>query len=147
MTFHTSTGTTIHVSDSLPSTYDNSELTGYASLDFAEIGEVVDISPVGKTYSIRTRHPIGRDTPIKIKTNYDHDDVSIICATDSRGRGQAMIHDAVESGESLSFTVIGSDGTARSFTGKILSAKEGPWVDDDVVVVSIQISVDAESSV
>jgi hypothetical protein len=145
MATHLSTGAQIAVSAGLPSVYDDNAVTGYRSLAFTSIGEAIDIGEVGIAFNVVEHQAVARRYATKKKGIYSHDDVAITCALDTADAGQVIIDAALASDNSYSFRIIDTDGAAYYFTGKIISAKPGPWAGDDTVTKALSVSVDPQS--
>lgn len=145
MASYLSTGTIIYISAGLPTTFDNEVTTGYESLTFTKIGETTDIGELGVVYNIVEHQAIENRFPVKNKGNYSFDDVSINCALDDADAGQVIVDAALASDASYSFQIVGTDGQSRNFTGKVISAKAGPWAGDDTVTLAITVSVNPET--
>ena len=145
MATHLSTGAKFAISAGLPSVFDDNATTGYRSLSFTEVGEVIDIGEIGITFNVTEHQAVERRFATKKKGIYSHDDVSITAGLDADDAGQVIIDAALASDNSYSFRIIDTDGTAYYFTGKIITAKPGPWAGDDTVTKAMSVSVDANS--
>lgn len=147
MATYLSTGTTLGMSATLPTTFDDDGATGYPASTYTTVGEVVDISEIGIVYNPVEHQAVASRYPTKKKGVYNHDDVSITCALDPDDSGQTLVDTALASDNSYAFKIAGTDGYDRYFTGKIMQAKPGPWAGDDTVTNAIAIAVDPESGV
>ena len=147
MATNLSTGAVVAISAGLPTTFDDSPTTGYPSLTFTAIGEVIDISEVGITFNVVEHQAVAKRFPTKKKGNYNHDDVTITAALDEADAGQVIVAAALAADASYSFRIVGTDANTRAFTGKVVSAKPGPWAGDDTITRSITISVNPETGV
>lgn len=145
MATHLSTGTLIGISAGLPTTFDDNATTGYPSLTFTAIGEVIDIGEIGIAYNPVEHQAVASRFPTKKKGVYNHDDVAITAALDDDDAGQVIVDAALVSDNSYSFRILGTDGEARAFTGKMMSAKAGPWAGDDTVTKTMSIAVDPQT--
>ena len=144
MATHLSTGAVVGISAALPTAFTSA---AYKLLTYTNIGEVIDISEIGITFNVVEHQAVAKRFPTKKKGNYNHDDVTITAAMDEADAGQTLVAAALASDNSYSFRIVGTDANTRSFTGKVVSAKPGPWAGDDTITRSITISVDPESGI
>jgi hypothetical protein len=145
MSTHLSTGAQIAVSAGLPSVYDDNISTGYRSLSFTTIGEAIDIGELGIAFNVVEHQAVARRYATKKKGIYSHDDVAITCGLDVDDAGQIVVDAALASDSSYAFRIIDTDGTAYYFTGKVISAKPGPWAGDGTVTKALAVSVDPQT--
>tara|TARA_R110000782_G_scaffold231432_1_gene317750 strand:+ start:143 stop:595 length:453 start_codon:yes stop_codon:yes gene_type:complete len=139
------TGTTVGISAVLPTTYDADGSTGYASLTFIDIGEVVDISELSKTYTAISHQPVGQEYPDKIKDIFDIDDITITMGKVTANTGQAAIQTALGSANSVAFKVTLPSGDYANFTGKVMKAGIGGISSGSISTTSVNIAVDPET--
>lgn len=142
---HLSTGTLFSISADLPTTYDDDAVTGYPAGTYTAVGEVIDIGEIGIAYNPVEHQSVSKRYPTKKKGVYNHDDVAVTAALDEDDAGQVLVDAALASDNSYALKITDTDGNDRYFTGKVMSAKPGPWAGDDTVTKAITISVDPET--
>jgi len=139
------TGTTVGMSASLPSTYDDNATTGYASLTFTDIGEIVDVGEIAKTWAIITHQSVGREYPQKLKDTYDIPDVTFTLGRVSTDTGQALLQTALAASASYSFEVVLPSGDTANFTGKVTKAGIGAVASGAVTTTTVTVAIDPET--
>ena len=139
------TGTTVGISAVLPTTYDADGSTGYDSLTFIDIGEIVDMGEIAKVFAAIAHQTVGRAYPQKIKDTFDVSDVPITLGKVTANTGQAAIQTALSSDNSVSFKVTFSSGDLGYFTGKIMKAGIGGISSGSISTTSVNIAVDPET--
>jgi hypothetical protein len=139
------TGTTVGISATLPTTYDADGSTGYASLTFVDIGEVVDIGEIAKAFAAISHQSVGRAYPQKIKDTFDIGNVSITLGKVTANTGQVAIQTALNSDNSVAFQVTLPSADVVSFTGKIMKAGIGGISSGSISTTAVDIAIDAET--
>ena len=139
------TGTVVGMSAVLPTTYDSNVTTGYPSLTFTAIGEVVDIGEIGKAWAVVTHQSVTNAYPQKLKDTYDIGNVSMTLGKVDADTGQALLQTALASSASYSFKVTLGGGDIAYFTGKVLKAGIGSIASGSVSSTMVDIAVDPET--
>jgi hypothetical protein len=139
------TTATVGMSAGLPTTYDNNVSTGYASLTFTDIGEIVDVSEIAKVWSMVNHQSLGRTYAQKIKDTYDISDVTLTLGRVSANTGQVLIQTGLASSASYSFEVTLPSGDTANFTGKVTKAGLGAIAPGSISTTSVSIAIDPES--
>ena len=139
------TGTTLGMSATLPTTYDDNATTGYASLTFTDIGEVIDVGELAKAYNVLSHQTVARAYPQKIKDTYDIGNVSISLGRVSSDTGQALLQTALASSASYAFELVLPSGDTGNFTGKIIKAGMGSVASGAVEMTMVEIAPDSET--
>lgn len=141
----TNTGTTIGLSAALPTTYDDNVTTGYASLTFTAIGEVVDISEIAKAFAVVAHQTVGRAYPQKLKDTYDIAPITLTLGRVSTDAGQIALQTALASSGSVAFEVVLPSGDTANFTGKVIKAGIGGVASGAVTTTVVEIAIDPET--
>jgi hypothetical protein len=139
------TGTTVGISAALPTTFDDDGSTGYDSLTFIDIGEIVDMGEIAKVFAAIVHQTVGRAHPQKIKDTFDVSDVPITLGRVTANTGQAAIQTALGSDNSVAFEVTFPSGDFGYFTGKIMKAGIGGISSGSISTTSVNIAIDPET--
>jgi hypothetical protein len=139
------TGTTVGMSATLPTTYDDNATTGYASLTFTGIGEIVDVGEIAKTWAAVTHQAVTRAYPQKLKDTYDIPDVPLTLGRVSSDTGQALLQTALASSASYAFEVTLPSGDVANFTGKVMKAGIGAIASGAVSSTTVTLAIDPET--
>lgn len=139
------TGTTVGLSATLPTTYDDNVTTGYASLTFTGIGEVVDIGEIAKAFAVVAHQTVGRAYPQKLKDTYDIANITLTLGRVSTDAGQIAIQSALSASTSVAFEVALPSGDFAYFTGKVIKAGIGGVASGAVTTTVVEIAIDAET--
>lgn len=139
------TGTTVGLSSTLPTTYDDNVTTGYASLTFTDIGEIIDVGEIAKAFAVINHQTVGRAYPEKIKDTYDIANISLTLGRVSTNAGQVLLQTALAASASYSFEVVLPSGDTAAFTGKIIKAGVGSLSSGTVETSMIEIAIDPET--
>jgi len=135
-------GTTIGTSAALPATYN---AAGYGALTFTNIGEVLDIGELAKTYNLITHQTLGRNYPEKIKGTFDIPNVTLTLGKIAADGGQAALQTALAAAASYAFVISLPSGNSGSFTGKVVKAGQGAVAVDGVETTVVDIAIDPKS--
>jgi hypothetical protein len=138
-------GTTIGISSSLPTTFDADSGTGYPSLTFTDIGEVLEIGEITKTYKAINFKTTSRLFPQKIKDTFDISNVPLTLGRVSANTGQVEIQSALMSYASVSFEVVLPSGDIGNFTGKVMKAGLATISYGSISTTLVDISIDANT--
>jgi len=139
------TGATVGISATLPTTYDDDAGTGYASLTFIDIGEIVDVGEISKDWEEVSHQAVGRSYPQKLKDTYNIDTVSLTVGRVTSDTGQAAIQTALDSVDSVAFEVTMNGGDVINFTGKVMKAGVGEISSGGIETTVVDISPDPET--
>lgn len=113
--------TTISVSATLPTTFDDDSGTGYPSSSYTAIGQITDWTPGGKAYNVVTSNPIAERSTSKFKGSFNNGADSITVNRDDDDAGQVLVLAALDADADYAFKVTYQDGTIDYFTGKVVS--------------------------
>ena len=139
------TGATVGISATLPTTYDDDVGTGYASLTFIDIGEIVDVGEIAKVWEEVSHQAVGRSYPQKLKDTYNIDTVSLTVGRVTSDTGQAALQTALDSVDSAAFEVTMNGGDVINFTGKVMKAGVGEISAGGIETTVVDISPDPET--
>jgi hypothetical protein len=120
----TSLGTKISVVLGAPTTYDDDDTDGFPSLNFVEVGEVVDLGEFGGESEILTHTPIKTGVVNKLIGPTDYGTMAVQMGKKTTDAGQIALKsgfDGVNRGLVHSFEVEYFDGSLEYFTGIITS--------------------------
>ena len=131
------TGTTLGMSATLPTTYDSDGGTGYPSLTFTDIGEIIDGGGFEKVYATLSHQTVGRDYPETIKDTYTVSNGTFTLGRVSTDAGQALLQTALASKASY--------GDTQSITGKIIKASPGPVASGNIETTMVEVAPDANT--
>src|SRR6056297_2988256 len=101
----TSAGTTIGLTGTAPTNYDDNTTDGLPSLSYTLIGEVTDLGEFGREYSAVTHNPLGDRRTVKRKGSYNDGTVAMTVARVPGDGGQTILQTAVDSDASQSILV------------------------------------------
>jgi hypothetical protein len=141
MAAQTSAGTTIAITATGPSTYDDNVTTGFPSLTFTTVGEVVDAGEYGRTYNLVTHNPLDSRKTVKKKGSYNDGTMTLQVARDPDDAGQAILVTALDSDNDYYFEVTLQDGTVQYFAAQVLSYTTGVGSADQITNATIQIEL------
>ena len=131
--------TTIAISASLPTTFDDDVSTGYPSLTYTAIGQVTDWSAGGKVFNVVTSNPIAQRNTDKYKGTFNTGADSFSVNRDDDDAGQVIALAALASDNDYSFKITFSDATDDYYTGKIISFDTVAGGADSIVQRTIQV--------
>ena len=131
--------TTIAISASLPSTFDDDVSTGYPSVTYTTIGEVTDWSAGGKVFNVVTSNPIAQRNTDKYKGTVNNGADTFTVNRDDNDVGQVIALAALASDNAYSFQITFSDSTVDYYTGKVVSFDTVAGGADSIVQRTIQV--------
>jgi len=131
--------TTIAISASLPSTFDDDVSTGYPSVTYTTIGEVTDWSAGGKVFNVVTSNPIAQRNTDKYKGTVNNGADTFTVNRDDDDAGQVIVLAALGSDNAYSFQITFSDSTVDYYTGKVVSFDTVAGGADSIVQRTIQV--------
>lgn len=133
--------TTISVSNAVPTTFDSDASTGYPSLSYTALGEVVDFGEFGSQYNLVTHLPIASRQIKKYKGSYNNGSVTINMARDDDDAGQVIALAGLAADTDYSFKITYQDGTDDYFAGKIMSFNSGGGNSDTIAMRTLQVEI------
>lgn len=139
------TGTLMGTSASLPSTYDSNVTTGYASLTFTDLGEIIDIGELAKTFAVIAHQTVGRSYPEKIKDTYDIANISLTLGRASSDAGQVLMQTALSASASYAFEITLPSTDTFAFTAKVIKAGLGSLSSGAVESTMIELAIDPQT--
>jgi len=113
-----SAGTTVHVSASLPATYD---AAGYNALSWTQVTDVSDIPEFGPSTSVNTFNPIDSRVTQKSTGSIDYGSVALGFAHVVGDAGQGILSTALGNNTGISVKVTRPDTKKDYFTGIVSS--------------------------
>ncbi len=138
MTVRTSAGSTIAISASLPSTFDE---VGYAGLSYFEIGEVTDLGEFGRDYALVTHNPIATRSTVKRKGSYNEGTMDMKVGLDTDDSGQIVAKAASESDNDYSFKLTLQSGDVYYFLAQVMSYKINVGSVDNITSASVKLEL------
>tara|TARA_R110000772_G_scaffold9385_1_gene30844 strand:- start:6872 stop:7324 length:453 start_codon:yes stop_codon:yes gene_type:complete len=120
MTIRTSAGTTIGISATLPTTFDDDAGTGYPSLTFTTVGEVTELPAIGSVYNLVTHNPLGERRIVKKKGSVNDGSMGISFAADEDDTGQTAVKTQSTSDNDAAFAITYPGGAIDYFTGLVM---------------------------
>lgn len=139
MAIHSSAGTCLSVSASLPATYD---AAGFEALTFTEVGEIETIGGMEIRRNTGTFTGLCSSNSTTIKGARQAMTISVVAALDEDDAGQVlMIASEAEKSELYSFCVTESNGVKNYFVGTVIAAGKTFGGDTDPVRAPYDIAV------
>lgn len=135
----TSAGTKLHMSASLPTTYD---VAGFAALTWTEIGEVSDLGEFGRQYNLVTFNPLGDRRTVKRKGAYNDGTIAAQMARVPTDAGQTMLVGAVNSDASKAIRITLQDGTIFYTTVQVMSYTTNVGSVDQITSATVNMEID-----
>jgi len=139
------TGTTVGMSAALPTTYDDDAGTGYPSLTFTDIGEIIDMGEIAKAFNVINHQSVGRAYPQKLKDTYDIANITLTLGRVSSNTGQALLQTALAASASYAFEVVLPSGDTASFTGQVIKAGIGAVASGNIETTMVDLAIDPET--
>lgn len=137
-------GSTIAISNALPTTYDDDGSTGFPSLSFTTVGEVTDVGSFGRQYNLVTHLPINSREVEKLKGSYNNGSLTFSMARDDDDAGQVICLAGLAADASYSFKITYQDNTVDYFSAKIMSYQSVAGGSDSIVMRQMQLEVDSD---
>jgi len=141
----TTTGTTVGMSATLPTTYDSDAVTGYPSLTFTDLGEVIDVGELAKAFAVINHQTVGRAYPQKLKDTYDIANITLTLGRVSSDAGQVLLQTALASSASYAFKITLPSGDNGNFTAKIIKAGIGAIASGAVEMTTVELAIEPET--
>lgn len=139
------TGATLGMSASLPTTYDDNGTTGYPSLTFTDIADIVDVGEVAKTWAVIAHQAVTREYPQKAKDTYDIPDIPITIGRVSSDAGQVLLQTALSGSASYAFEIVLPSTDTVNFTAKVTKAGLGAVASGAFSTTMVTLAVDPET--
>jgi len=111
-------GTTIAVTDEIPSTYTNA---GYGALTYTNIGNISDGGEHGIEYNIVTFNSISNRVTQKFKGSFDYGLKTLEIAYDPTDSGAVLLRNGSTSLNDYAFKITYQNGSIEYFSAKIKS--------------------------
>lgn len=121
MAIQTSAGTTLGVSTTLPTTFDDDGSTGYPSKTYTTVGEITEIPAFGSVYNLITHNPLGERRITKRKGSINDGTLTLTFAADASDTGQAALKTAHTSDNEVAIKITYPDGEDDYFTALVMS--------------------------
>lgn len=119
MAFNSTSGSTVGISATAPTTYNSA---GYDALTFTTIGELTEIGDIGGEWSKIEHKPIN-GSAVKLKGFYDPGETTFQMALDTDDAGQILAKAAMRSKNNYYFKITASTGDIYYFAAKVMSFK------------------------
>ena len=136
------TGTVIGMSATLPATYDSE---GYAVPVITDIGEVVDVGEIAKTWAAILHQSVTREYPQKIKDTYDIPDVTLTIGRVSSDAGQVLLQTALASAAHYTFEIVLPSADTAYFTALVTKSGIGAIASGAITTTTVTLAIDPES--
>lgn len=121
MAIQTSAGTTLGLSTSLPTTFDDDGSTGYPAETYTTVGEITEIPAFGSVYNLITHNPLGERRVTKRKGSINDGTLTLTFAADASDTGQAALKTAHTSDSEIAIKITYPDGEDDYFTALVMS--------------------------
>ena len=141
MAWQTSAGASLAIGDAAPTTFD---ATGYAAVNYTEIGEITNIGDFGGEFALVTHQPLATRGVKKGKGSYNNGTLSPQMALDNADEGQQALEAARMSDDSFPFRVTLQSGGRYYMMGKVMSVRITIGDVDSTVTAAPTIEVDSE---
>lgn len=138
MTARTSAGSTLAISASQPSTYNEA---GYEALVFTNIGEITDLGEFGRDYALVTHNPLDTRATVKRKGSYNEGAMDLKLALDTDDAGQILLSTASESDNDYSFELTLQNGDVYYFQAQVMTFKIGVGSVDQITGASVKLEL------
>lgn len=140
MSKHSSAGTCLSISKTLPATYN---ADGFNALNFTTVGE---LESVGELVMRRKKGEFSNlctgNTSV-VKGNREAITLSVVCALDENDAGQILMMKSEESHDLYAFRIARSNGAKDYFVGTVLAAGMQFGTDTDLVKAPYDVGVQA----
>jgi len=120
MAIQTSAGTTLGISTSLPTTFDDDGSTGYPSATYTTVGEITEIPAFGSVYNLVTHSPLGERAITKKKGSVNSGSMALSFAADASDSGQAALRTQHTSDSEIAVAITYPDGEIDYFTALVM---------------------------
>ena len=120
MAIQTSAGTTLGISTSLPTTFDDDGSTGYPAETYTTVGEITEIPAFGSVYNLVTHSPLGERTITKKKGSVNNGSLALSFAADASDSGQVALRTQHTSDSEIAVKITYPDGEDDYFTALVM---------------------------
>lgn len=141
MAIQTSAGTTLGISTTLPTTYDDDVTTGYPSLTYTTVGEITEIPAFGSVYNLVTHSPLGERTIVKKKGSVNDGSIAISFAADASDTGQAALRTQHTSDNEIAVKITYPDGEDDYFTALVMDYQMNAGGADSIKTDSVTMEL------
>lgn len=138
MTVRTSAGTTIGITASAPATFN---AAGYDALTFTAIGEVTDMSELGRVYALVTHNPLGDRGTVKKKGSYNEGSMTLQLGLDADDAGQILAKTARNSDADYYFKITMQNGDIFYFPALVMGFVTGIGNVDSIAAATITLEL------
>lgn len=137
----TTSGTTLGISTTLPTTEDQA---GYDALTFVDIGELTNLDEYGRVYNEVTSNPLNTRRTRKYKGQYDEGSPSLTVDREGGDAGQVAVKSALALDTNAAFAVTHQDGSIDYFSAKVMSFTNSVGGADSMYEANIQLGIDTD---
>ena len=139
-------GTTMSVSSSLPTTYDNA---GFSALTYSTVGEVTDLGTVGKDFTLVTHNPLNDRKTYKFRGSYNNGTLDVKLAKITvlgSDAGQNILTVALNdtTDKSISVRLTLQDGSKMYFSCKIISFTTTIGSINSILEANVKAEIDSD---
>jgi len=147
MTVHTSAGTTLSISASIPATFDASGYNAVftASPGPAVVGEITDLGEFGREFALVTHMPVGTRGTQKFKGSFNEGTMALSLGLDTDDAGQILMKAASLSDNNYSFLVTTQNGDKYYFQAKVMSWKVNVAGVDSITTATASLEITTSS--
>ena len=138
MSVRTSAGSVLRVSAAAPATFD---VTGYAALTWATVGEVTDLGEFGREYALVTHNPVGSRGTQKFKGSFNEGTMSLSLGLDTDDAGQILMKAGSLSDDAYSFELETQNGDIYYFQAMVMSWKVGVASVDSITTATCNLEI------
>lgn len=143
MTAYTSAGSTLGISATLASTFDQ---TGFDALTHTLIGEITDIGgDIGRIYNLVTHNPLASRATVKKKGSYNSGSMTIQLALDNDDAGQVIAKAALLSDNNYSFKLTTQSGDIYYFEAMVMGFPVNVGGVDTITNATLTLEITAQS--
>ena len=145
----TTAGAKLYVSTTLPATVDAAGFNAITTVQWKEVGEIVDMGDgVGVTSNLVTHNPVGNRRTVKLKGTYNNGQMTLQMGRSLADEGQnILIASAEPDVNNISVKlVLDNPGTAEEFAflGMVMSAPLNLGSADTVTGLSATIEINSD---
>ena len=138
MTVHTSAGTTLKISASVPASFN---VAGYSALTFTAVGEITDLGEFGREFTLVTHNPVGSRGTQKFKGSFNEGTMNLSLGLDTDDAGQVLMKAASLSDGPYSFEVTTQNGDTYYFQAMVMSFKVGVGSVDSITTATCTLEL------
>ncbi len=142
-----STSITFAAADTTPVTFDDSPTTGYPSLNYTLVGEVIEIPEYGPSAQVVESNPLAEGVTEKFKGFINYGSVNIGLEADFEDAGQAILTAAVDGlgkYKRHTFRITYPTGTSEYFSGKVFSFTRNIGSANSMIGASVQLEIETK---